>query len=389
MTRMTAKSHYAARRADLLEAAQKATGLTDFGKDDFLEGLDLFLHCLDHGPSLSPAGEAMTFGQLQMFLESRLYSEEGWKRHPDAAQKPLAAPLIITGIVRSGTTALHRLMSIDPQFQGLEHWLAWAPQPRPPRPQWPDIPAYRKVTAVMESMIASAPELRDDHMMSADGVEESMFLLPQTFCNNTFPAQWHVPAYDAWYLAQDETPSYRRLAKNLALIGANDPDKRWLLKNPADLRAMDAVLNVHPDAMIVQTHRDPIQSIPSVANLIFAAQRMFAGDAANPHNVGQRETAFWADAVKRGAAARHRTKKPVFDLEFADFVRDQMGAVRAIYAYFSLELRPEVDRQMQSWLAAHPRKSTSMQRFTPEDFGVKTGEMRTLYADYRAGRGYA
>ncbi len=92
--------------------------------------------------------------------------------------------------------------------------------------------------------------------------------------------------------------------------------------------------------------------------------------------------------LKRGGAARHRTQKPVFDLEFADFVQDQMGAVRAIYAHFGLELRPEVDREMQSWLAAHPRKSTSMQRFTPEDFGVKTGAMRALYADYRTARGY-
>lgn len=383
------ETNYAARRPALLDAACQATGLHDFGREDFFEGLDLFLHCLDTETRISPQGEIMTFGQVQMFLESRLYSEAGWKRQAHCLDVPFHAPLIITGIVRSGTTALHRLISIDPQFQGLEHWLAWAPQPRPPRTQWRQIPAYRKVAATMDAMIAATPELQDDHMMSAEGVEESMFLLPQNFCNNTFAAQWHVPSYDAWYRRQDETPSYARLKRNFQLIGANEPDKRWLLKNPADLRALDAVLNIFPDAMIVQTHRDPVQAVPSVANLITAAQRMFAGGDVDPARVGRRETGFWAEAVRKGAAARHRARHPVFDLEFNAFVRDPLAAVKAIYTHFGLTLRPEVEWRMQAWLDAHPRKSTSLQRFLPEDFGVSADETRALFAPYRAARGYA
>jgi hypothetical protein len=382
-------SNYAGRKTELLDAAAQAIDLSDFGEDDYSEGLELFLHCLDTETTLTPEGEVMTMGQVQMFLESRLYSEAGWKRYPESLSKPIAAPLIITGIVRSGTTALHRLMSIDPQFQGLQHWLAWAPQPRPPRAQWDSIPAYHKVKSVMDAMIAGAPEMVDDHMMSAEGVEESMFLLPQTFCNNTFPAQWNVPSYDTWYRKQDETHSYARLARNLSLIGANETHKRWLLKNPADARGMNAVLNVHPDAMIVQTHRDPIQSIPSVVNLIAAARRLFEGPESPAEAVAKRETLYWAEAMQEAAAARHRAQKPgFFDLEFTDFVRDQLGAVKAIYAHFDLNLKPDVERGMQAWLDSHPRKSMTMQRFTPEDFGVRTGEMRELYAGYRDARGY-
>jgi hypothetical protein len=381
-------SNYLGRKAELMEAAAQATGLSDFGEDDYSEGLELFLHGLDTETRLSPRGEAMTMGQVQMFLESRLYSEAGWKRYPESLNHPIKAPLIITGIVRSGTTALHRLMSIDPQFQGLEHWLAWAPQPRPPRDQWHGIPAYRKVKDVLDRMIAGSPQMLDDHMMSAEGVEESMFLLPQTFCNNTFAAQWTLPAYDSWYRRQDETPSYARLARNFQLIGALEPEKRWLLKNPADARAMDAVLNVHPDALIVQTHRDPIQSIPSVVDLIAAARRLFENEDSPAEAVARRELTFWAEAMQNAAAARRRTQKPGFDLEFHDFVRDQLGAVKAIYAHFDLELTPETERGMQAWLDSHPRRSTTLQRFTPEDFGVQTGEMRELFADYRAAHGY-
>lgn len=385
---MNVAPNFTASRQSFFDAASAATRLDDFGQDDYSEGFDLFLDCLDRETTLSAAGRAMTIGQIEMFLASRLYSEAGWKQRPDALRRPVQAPLIITGIVRSGTTALHKLMSIDPQFQGLEHWLARAPQPRPPRASWAGIPAYRNAAGVLDGMIEDAPEMKADHMMAADEVEESIFLLPQSFTNNMFPSQWNIPSYDAWYRRQDETASYRRFAKNLQLIGADEPERRWLLKNPTDLLAMDAVLNVFPDAMIVQTHRDPLQAVPSVASLIAAARRLFEGVQSDPAEVGRRETEFWALALARAEATQGRTQKPLFDLEFSDFAQDQLGAVKAIYRHFGLELNREVEAAMQAWLARNPRKSTSLHRFTPEDFGVKTSALRARYADYRTRHGY-
>jgi Sulfotransferase family len=376
-------------RGDFLAAASTATGLTDFGDDDFSPGLDLFLDCLDRETLLSDGGRDMTMGQIKMFLTSRLHSEQGWKSRPDALRHPISAPLIITGIVRSGTTALHKLLSMDPQFQGLEHWLTRAPQVRPPRETWATNPAYRQAAGVVDAMIDGAPEMRVDHMMSAAEVEESIFLLPQTFVCNMFPSQWNIPTYDAWYREQDETPSYARFAKNLQLIGANAPDRRWLLKNPTDLFAMGAVLNVFPDAMIVQTHRDPLQAVPSVTNLIAAARRLFEGAQSDPAAVGKRETEFWALALARAAEARGRTRIPVFDVEFSDIIRDLLGVVQAIYTHFGLTLTQVGEAAMRDWLAGHPRQSVTLHRFAPEDFGLATGKLLELYEGYRVLRGYA
>jgi hypothetical protein len=375
-------------RPEFFAAASAATGLTDFGADDFSTGLDLFLHCLDDCATLSAEGRAMTIEQIKMFLVSRLHSEQGWKERPECLMRPIAAPLIITGIVRSGTTALHKLFSMDPQFQGLEHWLTRAPQVRPPRADWADNPSYHGAAGVVDTMIERAPEMKADHMMSAEEVEESIFLLPQSFTCNMFPSQWNIPEYDAWYRQQDETASYRRFAKNLQLIGADEPDRRWLLKNPTDLLAMDAVLNVFPDAMIVQTHRDPLQAVPSVANLIAAARRLFEGVHADPAEVGRRETEFWALALSRAGRARGRTRIPVFDVEFADIVRDLPGVARAIYAHFGVVLEGAVEAAMRTWIAEHPRQSVTLQRFAPEDFGVKSASLLDVYSDYRAWRGY-
>jgi hypothetical protein len=229
--------------------------------------------------------------------------------------------------------------------------------------------------------------MKHDHMMSADAVEESIYLLPQLFVNNTFPSQWNVPSYDDWYFEQDETPSYRRLAANLQLIGMNDPDRRWLMKNPTDLFAMNAVLNVFPDAMIVQTHRDPVQAIPSISNLLTALHRLYA-PGADRHLVGVREFDFWAMALERAYAAYGRTERPVFDVEFGDFISDQLGTVKAIYRHFDLELLPSVEAEMCLWLDRHPRNSTTLQRFQPEDFGLTTDNIRDNYRSYRRLRGY-
>jgi hypothetical protein len=382
------KRSFATMRGQFFEDACAATGLTDFGADDFSAGFDLFLNCLDSETTLSAEGRAMTIGQIQMFLISRLHSEQGWKTRPDCLTRPIAAPLIITGIVRSGTTALHQLLSLDPQFQGLEHWLTRAPQVRPPRAAWGDNPAYLKAAGVVDAMIDGAPEMKADHMMSAAEVEESIFLLPQSFTCNMFPSQWNIPSYDAWYRRQDETMSYARFAKNLQLIGADAPERRWLLKNPTDLLAMDAVLNVFPDALVVQTHRDPLQAVPSVANLIAAARRLFEGVQSDQAAVGRRETEFWALALARAAKARTRVRMPVFDVEFSDIVRDLLGVARAIYAHFVLTLEPAVEVAMRRWLADHPRRSVTLQRFTPENFGVPAQALLAQYEEYRAWRGY-
>lgn len=53
----------------------------------------------------------------------------------------------------------------------------------------------------------------------------------------------------------------------LQLIGLNDQDKRWVLRNPSHLVALDALMAVYPDPLVVQTHRDPVTSIASACSL--------------------------------------------------------------------------------------------------------------------------
>ncbi|MBB4615035.1 sulfotransferase [Novosphingobium taihuense] len=384
---MSEVSLVGATREQMCEQAARRTGLDDFGDSDFHAGLDLLLADLKEA-GLSAQGMVAARENVLGHLAGRLRSVEGFKQHPEAMKRPIVRPLIVCGIVRSGTTALHKLLSMDPQFQGVERWLCSAPQPRPPRAEWAANPDFQQAKASLDAMLAQAPEMLEDHGMAVDTVEESLDLLAQSFRSNMFCSQFVIPNYDRWYRAQDDTPSYLRLADNLRLVGAHDPHRTWLLKNPTDTFSLQEVLNVFPDAMIVQTHRDPLQAIPSVVNLIGSAHRIFRGEQADIQGVFAREEEFWQQAMSRADAVKDAHPGRVLDVQFNDFVKDQIGFVRKIYDQFGLVLSEEAETAMLGWLAANPRRSSTMQRFTPEDYGHSSDALKERYSTYRARYGY-
>lgn len=370
----------------MLAASTARTGLSDFGDPAFREGLDLLLSDI-RALDLAPVCIQTSAYRIGQSLDTRALAVKGLKERPDVLGRPIVQPIIIAGLVRSGTTALHLLLSLDPQFQGPEHWLTVYPMPRPPRDTWADIPAYISQKATLDAFLAASPEAADDHMMTAEGIEESLFILGSSFSSNMWPSMWNVPNYDRWYRGRDDRDSYRWLADVLRLIGAGD-ERRWLLKNPTDLFSLQEVLSVFPDARVIQTHRDPVDSMPSVSNLIFSARRAFCGDKADRADVGRREAEVWAHALERAHAVRATSGNQFVDVEFADFTRDQMGAIQSIYDQFDLTLSAQTEAAMRAWLDAHPRRTTKGPKHSPEDFGLTRQQLEERFASYRARRGY-
>ena len=149
------------------------------------------------------------------------------------------------------------------------------------------------------------------------------------------------------------------------------------------------MLDVFPDVKIIHTHRDPVQAIPSITNLMVSVKRMFEGASVNPAEILRREAGFWAEALTRTEAVKAQDPQRFFDTRFGDFVADQMGTVERIYAHFGLELDGMVADRMRAWLAANPRRPGAIQRHTAEDFGVEAGFLEDLYRGYRQAYGYA
>src|SRR5579859_7300652 len=164
---------------ELHRAAVEATGLEDFGDPDYLIGLRVLLRAFDTDPQLTEIGRQFAYGTVLGTLTARLHTQHGWSQHRELLQQRIERPLVITGIPRTGTTALHKLLSMDPQFQGLEHWLAETPMVRPGRETWPSHPAYQASVASLERFFTIMPDMRKAHDMVAGEVEECLEVLRQ------------------------------------------------------------------------------------------------------------------------------------------------------------------------------------------------------------------
>jgi hypothetical protein len=316
----------------LLEWTARVTGLTDFGPGDFEDGLAVLCDSLSSEAGLTERGERAARALVRGSLVARLMARAGFAAHRD--RPPVTRPLVVTGLPRTGTTFLHRLLVADPAHQGLELWLAQAPQPRPPRSEWASNPAYQMVAAGL----ARHGGMPGVHEMGPDQVEECWQLLRQSMRSVSFPCLLHVPSYTSWLASQDWEPPYELHRQNLSLIGLNDGDRRWVLKNPSHLFALDALLAVYPDALIVQTHRDPLAAIASACSLSSRASSGWSTVFTGPV-IGRTQLDLWAGGLSAFNTARTRHDPAHFhDVEYSDLVADPFGVVERIYERFGLQL---------------------------------------------------
>ncbi|MGY8739082.1 MAG: sulfotransferase family protein, partial [bacterium] len=248
-------------------SAAQARGLDDFGDPSYRAALEMLCRSLDEDASLTPIGEFALQAMIGDALQARLLCEAGHHQFPEARSHQVTRPLVIIGLPRTGTTALHHLIAQDPKIQALEHWLERAPKPRPSRAAWSSDEDFLASAERVRMIFDRSPEMKAIHEMEAHLPDECWNLFAQNFAHSSYEANAHVPSYASWWASCDMTPVYRRHLRNVQLIGHREPEKRWLFKDATHLFDLDALLEVYPDACIIQTHRDPVSLIPSVCSL--------------------------------------------------------------------------------------------------------------------------
>ncbi len=365
---------------DLHESASRMTGLTDFGDPVYEQGLRLLLSDYATFSELTGEGNYMQRTFLRGALVGRLLTVDALTRFPGFADVEIQRPIFVTGIPRSGTTALHRLLCADPLSQGLELWLTEYPQPRPPRTTWESDPIFTGIAAAYAEQHVTNPEYLGIHYIDAASVEECWRLLRQAGLSNSYESLAFVPTYTSWLRTQDWTPAYQVHKQNLQLIGLGDQDKRWVLKNPSHLSALDAIMSVYPDALVVQTHRDPVASIASSCSLSQETARdwstVFQGAV-----IGRTQLDLWSSSANAFKAARSAYDPRQFvDVDYQDFVGNPRGTVRSIYDAFGLELSPDhlaaidaLDAESQHGKTA-PRHTYSL-----ADYDLTEAEVRSAF----------
>ncbi len=375
---------------ELHGSAARRTGLDDFGPDDYTDGLAVLLDSLAADGDLTPLGAKAMRGLLRGVLMARLGSEAAWQANPQYAEVAIARPVFITGLPRTGTTALHRLLTADPANQGLEMWLAQVPQPRPPRDTWRDNVVFNYIQAGFARHHEEHPEFMGVHYMAADQVEECWQLLQQSMRSVSFETLAYVPGYSAWLRAQDWTGAYGRHRRNLQLIGLPDAGRRWVLKNPSHLFALDALLAAYPDALVIQTHRAPRTAIASACSLAAHASAGWS-PAFTGTTIGRTQLDLWARGLALFTAERARHDPARFcDVRYDDLVADPAGTVEAVYGHFGLPLTgaaADAIRLLATASATGQPADVTAHRYTLDEFGLTGEDVDERFAAYAAAAG--
>jgi hypothetical protein len=366
---------------DIVAAAERTTGMTDMGGTAHEEGLRTLVEDLN-SPEAGLTGKGNYFqrSEVKSALVGRLLTQAQFNARPDHVDVPIERPIFVMGLPRTGTTALHRLLHADPTAQGLEMWITQYPQPRPPRETWESDPIFNAMQQGFQAHHIASPEYLGIHYMDATSVEECWRLLRQTGKSNSYESLAHVPRYTEWLTKQDWTDAYARHKQNLQLIGLNDTEKRWVLKNPSHMTALDALMTVYPDALIVYTHRDPVTCIASSCSLsaetTVGHSTTFVGET-----IGRTQLDLWSRAYHAFHEARPKYDQAQFiDVPFSDLRADPLGVTRRVYKHFDLDWTPEVqsaieeiDRESKEG-AAKPSHSYSL-----ADYGLTEDQVRARF----------
>jgi hypothetical protein len=369
--------------ADLIARAQKEAGHTDFGDIAFIEPLRRFLAaCSAPEADLSLVGRLATQWDVVRFLTNllRLQAEEASR--PDIAGQTIRQPIFITGLPRSGTTFLHRLMMTDPNNRAPLVWETIFPWPNSAGPD-------RRVSRVARQLRMFeklAPEFRALHPLEATSPQECSEITAHVFRSLRFYTNYHVPSYRHW-LDTDvrrHLPAYQfhqRFLRHMQYQDGRTP--QWVLKCPEHVFALRAIRTVYPDARLIFVHRDPVKVLLSVAHLTEVLRRPFTRGL-DPKLIGRDESARWLAGAERMMQTGDDAglPEPVCHVHHMDLISDPVATVEGVYRHFGMSLPGQSAAAIDRYVAERPNGGYGPRNYAFEDHGLDEAVERARFRPY-------
>lgn len=371
--------------ASLMNAAEDATGLLDFGEPSFREPLERLVSSIESEAKLHALGRLITRTRFVSALSTRARIEEQYRRHPEIEDESVSRPIVIAGLQRTGTTLLHRLLASDRRIRSLASWEALAPAPLGLGSiDGSADPRRARADQSEKALSYLAPDFFAVHPVEADAPEEDVLLLDLSFRSTVPEATLHVPTFARWLESADQTPAYKTLVRAMKLLSHQRRAGRWVLKTPHHLEWLDVLLSVLPDALIVWTHREPRETVPSFCSMVAHGRGVFS-DAVDPREVGRHWSRKIARMVERGMVSRDAAGERYFvDVRYEDLVADPLGQMKRIYAKAEMPYERETEDGMKDLLKKQRQNRHGVHVYRAEDFGLTSEGLDRDLAAYRA-----
>lgn len=369
----------------LSEASERAGGLHDLGEGPYLDGLNRLVDSLENEARLTPIGRVIGRERILGHTVSRLQYVDDRKRFPEIAAQKIEKPVFIVGLPRTGTTILHDILAQDPATRAPMTWEVMFPSPPPETATFETDPRIERCAATFPDVFDAIPGFKAMHPMGAQLTQECVSMMGETMCTPLFHNQFRVPTYQDWVDDEaDLSHVYAFHRKQLQHLQSRHAGERWILKTGAHMWGLAHLLETYPDARVVFTHRDPVESMTSYASLTTLVRTMGSDD------VDRKEIAAdWTRRLQkvvnrtlRVRSAREYPEARFLDVLFKDFVEDQFAVVREIYDVFEMPMTDVAEERLRGFIEDNPKGKHGVHAYTPEEYGVVPEQVHASFAEY-------
>ncbi len=368
----------------LMEEAVSSCGLKDFGPPQFLDNFEQLIASLNKNGSLHEAGLEECSREFLNLLNNRLEIQHWVTAYPEILQEKIDRPVFATGLPRSGTTFMLHLFDHDERLQLLRTWETGKPCPPPgiaPETIAGRIEKTRNDLAAIWQQ--SVPNFDAIHLIDVEGPDECALLLNNDFAQVGFLNYLNVPEYFDWMTKQGDFSSiYAYHKKQLQLLQWKRPKKRWVVKYPNHLLAMNEINSIYTDPVFVMTHRDPVKTLASLCNLT-ANFRAARSDNIDNNEIGRQIFSFIKVHIERLLEYCRANPHQIFHVNYYRLVGDPLAEMTSVYDFIGLDMPNTVNSQLNSWVDDNPQGKRGVHSYSLEDFGLSRQRVERSFSEYR------
>jgi hypothetical protein len=369
---------------EILDQAKSETGLSDLGEPLFFEGLNRLIDSINHEANLNEIGIQAQPIRIQGLITNRLRFEEDLKKFPEILDQEIIAPIVIVGLPRTGSTMTHRLLASDPNHTAMLWWEGRYPALLPGEKRG-DIEARMELgKAEVDAVVAASPEALDIHPWDYKGADEEILLLEHNFLSTVPESFMALPSYSEWIEDQDHTLAYKDLKKFIQYLQWQNPgreNKRWVLKSPHHLGFIDKMISVFPDAKIIQTHRDPIKTVPSFCSM---CANLFEPLTTNFDKVfiGKHWSNKLTRALNHCMNISEQHPDNFLDLEFLNMIKDPIDEMKKIYEFIGESFGEKTEVAMEAWREEN-KHEMGAHKYSLEEYDLTESQINDNFAKYQ------
>ena len=367
----------------IINAAKNQTNLEYFGNSLFLEGFKCLVQSINEEADLNDIGMEAQQHRLIGILANLLRIEEASIQYPEILNEEIKSPVVIVGLPRTGSTMTHRLLASDPRHTAMLWWEGRYPAMLPNEVRGHPDERMEMGKAEVEAVMQASPEALTIHPWDYKGADEEILLLEHTFFSTVPESFMRLPTYSKWVESQDHIHAYAQLKKMLQYLQWQNPgrdNKRWVLKSPHHLGFIDKLLKIFPDSKVIQTHRDPLKTVPSFCSM---CSNLFEPltNSYDKNEIGHHWAHKLAKVLNHCMEVSNLNKDNFLNLEFKKMIKDPILEMEEVYNFIGEDFTDQAENAMNAWKEENQHEMGAHQ-YSLEEFGLESSFIDSYFSEY-------